>query len=84
MAPPLLHPNCGVQLGDVFFHKWADRFQLWLWQQDDDTGDNIWRSVEIGHEREDGHRLTITAQSQRPSWVGGDWSVKHISAGAQH
>ncbi|RDX40002.1 hypothetical protein OH76DRAFT_1490657 [Lentinus brumalis] len=82
LAPPLLHPACGLQRGDLFFHRWADASdpQFWLRQQDDLVGEDVWQSVDIGYVREDGRKLTLTDKVQRPSWVGGDWGSKRVSA----
>lgn len=78
--PPPLHPTCGVQRGDIFFHTFPGGFQFWFRMRREDTGADTWESVELGYVREDGRKLTITRKSKRPSWVGGDWGVRRVSA----
>ncbi|TFK83034.1 hypothetical protein K466DRAFT_603217 [Polyporus arcularius HHB13444] len=80
-APPALHPSCGLQRGDLFYHKHAHGHQLWLRQEDEATDEDHWTTVDIGYERnEDGRVLSITQKLQRPSWVGGDWAIKRVAA----
>ncbi|KAI0652980.1 hypothetical protein C8Q70DRAFT_1059737 [Cubamyces menziesii] len=77
-SPPVLRNQDDVKMGDVFCHKTADSIQLWL--RSYEGGNCVWRKVDIGYERNDGRRLSITKKLQNPSWVGTEWCGKHISA----
>ena len=79
-APPILHPSCGLQRGDLFFYEHPGSKQFWLREQGEPDGEDIWTSVDIGHIRGDGRKLTVTDKRERPSWVGGDWGSKRVSA----
>ncbi|KAJ8456370.1 hypothetical protein ONZ51_g12168 [Trametes cubensis] len=77
-SPPVLRNQDDVKMGDVFCHKTADSIQLWL--RSYEGGNCVWRKVDIGYERNDGRRLSITKKLQNPSWVGTEWCGKRISA----
>ena len=79
-APPTLHPACSLRRGDLFFHRFPGGPQFWLRQEDENGEEDIWKSVDIGYVRGDGRTLTVTEKLQRPSWVGGDWGSKRVSA----
>ena len=74
-APPKLHSKCRLQRGDLFLHKHPEALQIWM-----RTSDDVWLKIEVGYEREDGRQLNITPKLQVPSWVGGDWGARRISA----
>ncbi|OJT15387.1 hypothetical protein TRAPUB_8054 [Trametes pubescens] len=77
-APPLFQNQHEVQHGDVFWHKAADRYQMWMWDNDEAGGS--WRSVPIGQEREDGRFLSLTESRLEPSWVAASWFGKRVNA----
>lgn len=81
LVPPKLHKQSGVEAGDLFLHRYPGTEQLWLRVLDDDTGGDVWKAVDIGYEREDGRKLTITPSTRKPSWVSSAWGARRISAG---
>lgn len=77
-VPPLLHPSCGLQRGDLFYHKHATGWQFWLRQVDEIANKDVWEHIDVGYIREDGRKLTVTQTLQVPSWVGDDWGTKKV------
>ena len=79
-APPLLHPSCKLQVGDIFYHQNSVKPQFWIRDRDEGSEEGCWRSIDLGYEREDGRKLTLTEKYRDPSWVGGDWGIKRVAA----
>ncbi|KAI0355761.1 hypothetical protein OH77DRAFT_1424711 [Trametes cingulata] len=77
--PPALLPSCGLQRGDLFWHRTPAGSQFWLRVLEEATGEDIWRAIDLGYERVDGRILTITPKKQALSWVGGDWGSRRVS-----
>ncbi len=85
LRPPLLHPNCSLVLGDLFWHKPAvGDDQIWLRVADEATQQAKWQAIEFGYVREDedGRHLTLTPSRQALSWVGGDWGTRRVTESA--
>ncbi|KAI0808085.1 hypothetical protein C8Q74DRAFT_1363513 [Fomes fomentarius] len=76
------HPPDFVQdeltLGDLFYH-WqithSKKSQLWFWIDDQGTGP-YWKPVNIGYQRKDGRRLTLSEKRKTPSWVRSEYYVR--------
>ncbi|KAH9853716.1 hypothetical protein C2E23DRAFT_884388 [Lenzites betulinus] len=78
-APPPLHTSCGLQRGDVFWHKSPGYHQFWLRVWDETQEEEGWQAIPLGHQRADGRLLTITPKEGRLSWVGGDWGSRRVT-----
>ncbi|KAJ2968070.1 hypothetical protein NUW54_g13325 [Trametes sanguinea] len=72
--PPDLTQHGELELGDLYYHRYGEDFQLWLWT-DEGGGDPRWKPVWIGYPK-DGRKLTLTEGLKRPSWIGGGWYNK--------
>lgn len=76
------HPPDFVQdeltLGDLFYHRQithSKKSQLWFWIDDQGTGP-YWKPVNIGYQRKDGRRLTLSEKRKTPSWVRSEYYVR--------
>ncbi|KAI1783095.1 hypothetical protein LXA43DRAFT_1102989 [Ganoderma leucocontextum] len=66
-CPPDLRLHPELQLGDIYYHSTASRYQLWC-RVLDNKGEPFWDEAYWAYER-NGLFLTLTGSLQRPSWV---------------
>ncbi|KAJ3530946.1 hypothetical protein NM688_g7644 [Phlebia brevispora] len=79
--PPDLSDHPELTSGDIFCHCTATKTQLWIWVSGEAAHSSFWEPIDIGYEREDGRRLTLT-DLRKPSWVGRNWYAKREARSA--